>query len=219
MNFADVLSTLLDLPGPFIRSQAPFTQLMDALAFEMSLETTGNDGLLSQVQTFANAQDGWIDIWGLLFGVPRNANEGNGPYSARIQETILAWVGTPSAIQRWINLFAPGGTTTENTGGGYNINLPASMTNAQIAAFVVSLNRIRPDGVPFTVNQGSGALFLGTVEYLGAGNIIGSYLSTGASLANLTAAAITNSTAPLLPTLMLTDPILNPSLAPSSALP
>jgi hypothetical protein len=220
MQFPDVLATLLDLPSSFTRQTPWFTQLMDALGFEIALETKGNDGIAAQVQSFANAQDGWIDIWGLLFGIPRNVNEGNGPYSARIQETILAWVGTPAAVQKWLNLFAASGTNTENSSSdGYAINLPSTLSNAQIAFFLTGFNRIRPDGVPFTLTQGPGALFLGTVDYLGIGNVIGTYITTGETTLDLTFAGVTNNSSPLLPTLMLTDPILNPSLYPAQSLP
>jgi hypothetical protein len=220
MDFPAVRATLLDLPSTFTRQQAWFTQLMDSLAYEVAIETTGSDDIAAQAIAFTNAIDGWIDIWGLLFGIPRNPGEGNAPYSSRIQATILALVGTAPAIQIWLNLFAPGGTVATNPGGlGYSITFPAAMTTAQIVAFLVSLNRIRPDGVPFMATQGGGALYLGTIDYLGKGNVLGDYISGGASPAAQELAAVTLSAAPLIPSLYLSDPILNPSLAPTAALP
>ena len=68
----------------------------------------------------------------------------------RIQRTVLAWVGTLPALKAWVNFYAPGGSVFENPSGlGYTITLPAAMTAAQVQAFLLSLNRIRPAGVPF----------------------------------------------------------------------
>jgi len=92
------------------------------------------------------------------------------------------------------------------------------MSPSQVAAFLASFNWIRPDGVPFVVTQGTGALYVGTVEFLGGGMVMGSYLSSGSAGA-LALGAVTLSTQPLIPTLMFTDPILNPSLAPTLGLP
>jgi hypothetical protein len=213
MDFSAVEATLLDLPPTFTRSGGWFAQLMDSTSFASSLETEGNTDILTQVLAFANAQDGWIDIWGLLFGVPRNQNEGNGPYATRISETILAWVGTIPAVEYWVNTFAPGGSVVVNTSGfGYSVILPVAMTTAQVVAFLLSFNRIRPIGVPFTVLQGGGALYLGTVVYMGDGPMIGDYLGGSTTLAGLIN-GITLNAVPLLPSLMFTDPVLNPNLA------
>ena len=235
MQFLDALATLLDLPQPFLRPQNQwFAQLMDSFAMQISLETSGNDGIGTQVLTFpaamdvntrqvtltgSGAQDGWIDIIGLLVNLPRNQGEGNNPYAIRIVQTLLAWVGTVPAVEAWINIFAPGGSVSENSSGlGYTIALPSSMSPSQVAAFLASFNWIRPDGVPFVVTQGTGALYVGTVEFLGGGMVMGSYLSSGSAGA-LALGAVTLSTQPLIPTLMFTDPILNPSLAPTLGLP
>ena len=166
--------------------------------------------MMNQVGGFANAIDGWIDLWGLLFGVPRQDGEGNAPYAKRVSETVLAWVGTLPAVQVWVNLFAPGGTVTENASGlGYAIALPA-MTIAQVINFIVSLNSIRPVGVPFviTVAGGSG-LLLGTEAFLGAVAFEGAYLINNGSTVSNGLGATTPSAQPLIPTLFLTDPSLN----------
>jgi hypothetical protein len=220
MDFLACRATLLDLPPTFLRPTAWFTQFMDALAFEDAVGTTGSDDIMAQVQSFTQAQDGWIDVWGLLFGVPRNQGEGNGAYSTRVSETILAWIGTLPACQIWCNLFASGATVTENQPNlGYTINFPVTLTFAQIAAFLVSFNRIRPDGVPFSIMQGSGALYLGTEEYLGLAPVVGSYLTNSPLIGGLESIATTLSAQPILPALLLVDPILNPNLYPALSLP
>lgn len=220
MDFPACRATLLDLPPTFLRPTAWFTQFMDALAFEDAVGTTGSDDIMAQVQSFTQAQDGWIDVWGLLFGVPRNQGEGNGTYSTRVSETILAWVGTLPACQVWCNLFASGATVTENQPSlGYVINFPTAMTASQIVAFLISFNRIRPDGVPFSLTQGGGSLYLGTEEYLGLAPIMGSYLTGGSLTGTLETVATTLSAQPILPSLLLVDPIINPSLYPALSLP
>lgn len=210
MNFAAVQAQVNDLPASFTRQGAPYTQLVDALSGALSLWTGGTDGIASQVAAFSQAQGGWLDVWGLLFLVPRNQGEGDGPYSTRIQETVLAWVGTLPAMQAWFLLFAPGGTVTENASGmGYMISLPATMAPSLVAAFLATLNRIRPVGVPFTVQQATGGLYLGTEAFLGLGRVQGSYLVSPAAQSTLDLAALTNNAQPLIPDLLLIDPTVN----------
>lgn len=210
MNFQAVLAQLSDLPPAFRRQGAPYTQLLDSLAGTCWLPCLGIDGMAAQVSSFQSAQGGWLDAWGLLFLVPRYQNEGDGPYRARISETVLAWVATVPALQAWLDLFAPGGTVAENASGlGYAVTLPPTLSSAQVALFIASLNRIRPAGVPFTVQQAAGGLFTGTEAFFGIGRVQGAYLTEDTTQADLDLAALTNSAQPLLPSLFLTDPVVN----------
>lgn len=210
MDFASIQAILNDLPPTFTRPGAPYTQLVDAETGALVAYTLGADGTAAQATSFANAQDGWLDVWGLIAGVPRQDGEANAPYATRISETLLAWVGTLPALQRWLDLFAPGGQVAESlTGLGYIITLPATMSTAQADAFLATLNRVRPAGVPFTINAGNNGLFLGTVNVLGEGRMQGAYLSTSTTSTVLALSPLTNNAAPLLPTLYLTDPSLN----------
>lgn len=217
MDFPAVLARLNDVPSTFRRDGPPYTQLIESIASAMAVYTDSSDATSVQVQSFPAAVDGWLDVWGLLWGVPRNAGEANNPYATRITRTVLAWVGTLPALQQWAIFYAPGASVIENANGlGYNFTLPPSMTNAQVTAFLISLDRIRPAGVPFSVTQIGGGLFLGTVEFLGTGNTPGNYLS---SSVNEVAASIPSSTpnsVPLLPTLLFSDPTINPVYAPPS---
>lgn len=216
MDLPAVLAQLNDLPDTFKRKDAWYTQFVDAVATGASQYTLGIDEVFNQVTAFNNALGGWLDTWGLLFGVPRLENEADSLYEARIGNTVLAWVGTIPAIQTWINLYAPGGTVTENIGtAGYTINMPPSMTALQTQQFLQSLARIRPAGVPFNVQQTGSGLFLGTEEFLGDGRAVGNYLTAGTSTTVLTLGATTLSAQPILPGCWLTDPTLNPSLAPA----
>jgi hypothetical protein len=203
-----VLAQINDIPATFRPQGNPYAQIAVALASSVALFTNGADATEAQAIAFSNAIDGWIDVYGLLFGVPRNQNEGNIPYALRISETVLAWVGTLPAMQAWISLFAPGGSVAENPSGGYKITLPASLTAAQATAFIESLGRIRPDGVPFTVQQSGTGLFLGTEAFLGAGITLGSYLTGGGGAASPPIGATTPSAQPIIPDLFLVDPNL-----------
>ena len=213
MNLQAVQAQIGDLPATF-RSSGWSTQMMSAVAAAMALFTGGDDATMAQVSKFSVAQDNWIDLWGLLFNVPRNNSEGSIPYALRVQRTVTAWVGTLPAIQQWLNWFAPGGTVAESVSGfGYVLTLPQYMTSAQITAFLVSLGSIRPAGVPFTVQQQGVGLFAGTEGFLGDGQALGSYLAGIASPYVLGLGAYTPNSPPLIPTILLTDPSLNPSLA------
>lgn len=216
MDLPAVEAQLNDLPTTFKRDGAPYTQLIDSVASALALFTNGADATVGETQTFGVAVDGWLDLWGLLFGVPRNQGEGNQVYALRISRTVLAWVGTVPAIQAWLNFYAPGGIVAENGGGalGYTITLPSTMTIAQVQAFILSLNRIRPAGVPFNVFQIGTGMFLGTEVFLGDGRVMGTYLAGGTQSVTLSISSTTNSSQPLLPTLYFADPTINPSLAP-----
>jgi hypothetical protein len=211
MQFLDVLATLNDLPDTFKRPGAWYTQLMDSLAASLSLYTLGEDAAMNQIASFTNAAGGWLDVWGLLFGFARLAGEPDVTYKARIQNTILARVGTVPAIQYWLSLYIPGGTVIENSGTpGYVLSVPGAFTLAQIQAFLVSFNRIRPVGVPFSISQAGLGLYLGTDEWTGDGRVTGNYLTSLSTPVGLTLGASTPNSVPLLPNLLLVDPTLNP---------
>jgi hypothetical protein len=217
MDFPAILARLNDVPSTFKRDGPPYTQFVDSIASALAIYTNSSDATAVQVQSFPAAVDGWLDVWGLLWGVPRNADEANSPYATRITRTVLAWVGTLPALQQWAIFYAPGASVTENANGlGYNITLPPILTTAQVAEFLQSLNRIRPAGIPFSASQIGGGLFLGTVEFLGKNTVQGSYLTSGVSDVNASLSASTPNSVPLLPTLLFTDPTINPVYAPSS---
>ena len=210
MNFADVQAQLNDLPDTFRRQGAPYTQLMDALSGGLTSFVTGTDGVISQIAAFQQAQGGWLDLWGLLFLVPRNRNEGDDPYRIRIAETVLAWVGTLPALQAWVALFAPGGTVVENPSGfGYTLTLPPTLALSGVVEFLQNLGRIRPAGVPFVLQQASGGLYLGTEAFIAMGMMQGSYLVEPTSAQALAIAATTNNARVLIPTTLMTDPAVN----------
>lgn len=216
MDMPAVIGVLNDLPDTFRWNGAPYTQFIDAIGAAKALFTQGADATIGQVQSFnVPPLDGWLDTWGLLFGLPRVPGESNASYQARVSDTILAWVGTVPAIQVWINLFAQGGYVTENPPGtlGYSVVLPSSMNNTQIRQFLVSLNRIRPIGVPFTLFQIAGGLILNTDAFFDIGSrTAGDYLSANLIPLNALLNAVQLSAKLLLPSYLMSDPVLNPGL-------
>lgn len=212
MDFEAVQAALNDLPLTFKKLTTPYTQIIDVQTASLSIFTEGVDGTMTQ-PVFANAYGGWLDVWGLVFGVQRLTDEGDAAYAARIQWLLLAWVGTVPGLQALLDLLAPGGSVTENLPTvGYSIELPSAMTLQQIGAFFLLIQYIRPAGVPFTVSQVRGGLFLGTIVFMGRGQVMGSYLTDATKGFPLTIPALVNSAQPLLPDLYLVDPSLNPSL-------
>jgi hypothetical protein len=214
MDVSTVITQLNDLPPTFTRPGVIYAQLIQSTATGLSIYTDATEEVEKESYTFADANYGWLDVWGLLFGITRNANEADYTYRNRIQKTLEAWVGTLPAIVDWGNFILDTTiTVTENTPYfGYVISLPGSATIAQTNAFVSSLSRIRPAGVPFQIAQKSAGGFLETINYFGAPRVTGAYLNEASTYVPLAIGPVTINAVPLLPSLYLTDPLLNPSL-------
>jgi hypothetical protein len=208
----DTYRQLSDLPATFTRPGAPYTQLIDSLNNGMLYFTQGVDAILAQ--GFNAAQFGWLDVWGAIFDVLRNADESDGAYRLRISRTVLAWVGTVPSIQQWgTEMLGVQVTVTENANGlGYTLTFPGTVTSAAIAVFLASLVRVRPAGVPFTSFQQQIGLYLDTINFLDTPDVVGSYLSDGSIPIAPAFSALTNNTQPLLPEYYFIDPILNGQL-------
>lgn len=214
MNFQQVQAVLNDLPATFKRPSVPFVQWTDADTAGAYRGAGAADGIAAQVQTFDQAQYGWLDVWGLLFNVPRLGDEADSRYKATIPYVVTAGAGTPVGIAKWINAVWGVSVTVQEQlpAVGYSINFPAGLSTSQIAQIVASLGRIRPAGVPFTIGQiASNGLYLTTINFAGGAPDV-----TGAFLAGATAGGVlplgpgTNNAAPIVPTVFLTDPGLNP---------
>ena len=213
MDWAAIQNQLNDLPRTFKRQGAPYTQLIDAITAGLFFGAAGDDGTLAAAASFPSARFGWVDVWGLLFNVPRNSNEADASYMARIVYQVTAGGGPPVAIAKWIkNVFGIDATIIENLPiVGYIIQFAILLTTQQVLTIVQSLAHVRPAGVPFTVLSPDSGLYLDTINFLDGTNVTGDYL-TGANLLNLGLSAGTNNTPPTLPTLFLTDTVLNPGL-------
>lgn len=211
MNFAQVQQILTDLPRTFLRQGPPFTQLIDSLTAGNALWTQAADGILAQTN-FGLAQGGWLDFWGLLFGVPRESFEADASYRNRIVFTVTSGNGTVLGIQLWVLIvWKVVAIVTERSPVGYNIVFPATVTPAQIVQIVASIARVRPAGVPFGIFQQGTGTFLQTINFLNAPRVTGAFLSGGSGAPqSLLIPAATNNAQPLIPDLYLIDPTLNP---------
>ena len=218
MNFASVQATLNDLPYTFRKTTTPYTQLVDAWSVMLALFTDGVDGTIAQTlppgTTFLDAVGGWIDVWGLAFNIARLPAESDHLYQARVLQLLSAIIGSAPAIQIWIGLYAPGGSVSENLPAvGYTIRLPSAMTDLQNTQFFGGLQYVRPVGVPISFVAATTGLYLGTIDFAGLDTVQGSYLAGGAAGTASLLPAVQNNALPQIPTLFLTDPTLNPSLA------
>jgi hypothetical protein len=215
MNLTEVISQLNDLPDTFKRPGTIYAQLTQSFATGLTRYTDATDEIGNESTSFSEARYGWLDVWGLLFGITRNSGEADYSYSLRVEQVLMAWVGTLPAIANWAEvIYQTTVTIAENfPAPGYVIQLPGSLTIAQVDAFVASLNRIRPAGVPFQVGMQSSGLYLDTINYCGAARVTGAYLTNALTYVPLAIGPITINAVPLLPSLYLTDPTLNPSMA------
>ena len=212
MDFALVEQQLNDLPATFKRDGAPYTQVVDSLAALLDRYTNASDGSINQVADFSGAQFGWLDIWGLLFGLPRQANEADQLYGPRIQYEVMAGNGTPVGMAYWIRaVWRVSATIVEALPAlGYSITFPASVTDTQIAEILASLSRVRPAGVPITsVSRLGTGLYVTTINFLGASRVTGAYITGGTTGLGFILYPATNNAEPILPDILLTDPVLN----------
>jgi hypothetical protein len=156
--------------------------------------------------------NGWLSVWGEILGIPKNSGESDFFYSIRVQATLIAPVGTPSGIQTWSRfmLGSQAVYVTENLiTGGYAISIPANLPPQTITNWFLDLNRIRPAGIPFTVNAQTAPLMTGTYSYIGGLGFAGGYLGFGTQMIPLQISPNTNNAAPLASEVLLADPLLN----------
>ena len=215
MDFPLVQAQLNDLPSTFKRQGNPYGQIIDALTAGLYLYTQAADSVLAQGTYFPGARFGWLDTWGLLVNVPRQANEADLRYAARILYTVTAGAGSPVGIALWIykvwNLTV---TITENLPDvGYTITFPGPVSSDLLLQILESLDRIRPAGVPFIIGVPGEGLFANTINFFNAVNITGAYLTTTPSAPTASLSPATNNIEPSLPEIFLIDPVLNPGLA------
>lgn len=212
MQPSQILAQLLDIPFTFQRPGAPYSWTIASLAGGEAGYAQASDGVVAMAAGIPTAQGPWLGVWGEIYDLPRLAGEADAAYAARILFTLASPVGPPLAIQTWSQLFfqTSGIFVTEAFPTvGYSISLPAGLSTSSLAAWVSGLARIRPAGVPISVFSQTGPLMLGTYSYIGASGFAGSYLGAGVSPAGISIGASTLNARPSIPTLLLTDPLLN----------
>ena len=211
MTRAEVLTNYLQrLPSTFLRDDTTFRQWQGSLATGLGRFTQASDAVSGQM-SFPNAQGKWLDVWGLLFGLPRHDGEGDSDYRTRVAASLVTGNGPPLAIQNYMrlarNLNAP--VDEAFPAVGWSMTLPGSVTPKALSSIAQDLDRVRPAGVPYDFKILRGGLFLSTVNYFGRASLTGAYLVTPVKTIQPPIGPSTNNAKPLLPTTFLTDPILN----------
>jgi hypothetical protein len=218
MDFQDVTDRLIDLPPAYLRPGAGFQSLITSQAAAGYRYTGASDGVMNQLN-FRQAVGPWLDAWGKLFTIPRNANESDDAYQNRITMTLLAGTCSPNAILIYLQSLGLTATIVEDfVNAAYHIEFTTPLTSAAFNSLALNLASVRPAGVPFLPFQVlQGGLFLGSVNFLNAPKVTGAFLDSPLKSFTPTIAQSTNNSVPLLPTLFLTDPTLNPGLVSGAA--
>jgi hypothetical protein len=218
MQFQDVAARLGGLPPTFKRPGPGFQALANSQTAALFRYTGASDGVIQQLD-FRQAVGPWLDAWGKLFVIPRNINESDDAYQNRIVMTLLAGRCTPNAILIYLQTLGIKATLVEDfVNAAYHIQFTTPLTPAGFNALAQNLGAVRPAGVPFLPFQIlQGGLYVGTIDFLNAPKVTGAYLDTPLKSFTPTIAVSTNNSVPLLPTLFLTDPTLNPGLASGAA--
>lgn len=214
MQFADVKARLDDLPLTFTRPGPGFQTFDRSQTAALFRYTNASDGVLNQLD-FRQAVGPWLDAWGKLFVIPRNINESDDAYQNRIVMTLLAGRCTPNAILIYLQTLGITATLQEDfVHAAFHIQFTTPLTTAGFAALAQNLGNVRPAGVPFLPFEVlQGGLYVGTIDFLDAPKVTGAYLDSPLKSFTPTIATSTNNSVPLLPTLFLSDPTLNPGLA------
>lgn len=213
MDNLQVLAQINDLPPTFKRGNDVFLEFIDALVASLSRYTNAADAINGQL-VYGNAAGGWLDLWGLLFGFQRFTNESNTHYSIRILQTLTGGAGPVNAMLLWTQIVW--GVTISITEYisplcGYTIAFPATLTAVQINQILQGMSYVRPAGVPFNVVVANIGTYLDTINFYDAGLVTGAYLGGGTTPFSPSLGPATNNSPPLVPSLYLTDPTLNPA--------
>lgn len=214
MTPAIVLQRLRQLqPTTFRRQGDVYGQFEASFAALLSRYTTSQDDTTAQEGILTSGAK-WLDTYGLMYGIPRFADEDSADYLSRIQETLVSARGTPVAIETYLQLIT--GVTTAVSEDTTDCRWTASFGGPLSAALKTRVNKgvnfVRPAGVPFSFSFNAGGLYASTINYLGRSRVTGAYLISSGSGAKPDISANTNNSLPTLPTDYLTDPTLNPSL-------
>jgi hypothetical protein len=213
MQFADVKARLDDLPRTYTRLGPNYTAFDLAQTAALFRYANASDGISNQL-IFKQAVGPWLDVWGKLFGIVRNTNESDDAYQNRITFTLLAGRCTPNAILIYLQTLGITATLEEDfVNCAFHLQFTAPLTNAGFLALAQNMAAVRPAGVPFLPFQVlQGGLYVGTIDFLNAPRVTGAYLDQPLKSFTPTIAQSTDNSVPLLPTLWLSDPTLNPGL-------
>ncbi len=214
MDFQAVKARLDDLPRTYTRLGPGYQAFDLSQTAALFRYTNASDGVVNQLN-FIQARGPWLDAWGKLFVIPRNVNESDDAYQNRITMTLLAGRCTPVALLIYLQSLGITATIAEDfVNASYHIQFTAPLTSQGFASLAQNLAAVRPVGVPFLPFQVlQGGLYLGTVDFVNAPKVTGAYLDSPLKGFTPTIGASTNNSVPLLPTLFLSDPTLNPGLA------
>jgi hypothetical protein len=216
VNWADNTAILNKLPTTYSRLGPNFDIWKNSQLAVLTRFTEAADSISAQY-SYSGATGNWLNAWGELFGVTRST-EYDALFKLCITFTMLAWRGTVPGIERYMNE-ARGIPSTvienfPNVGWQLTVYPGYTLTPAQIALLPGWLAFVRPAGVPYTVKANSGGGYLSTGNFLSVTRFPGSWLRlAGSTPEGFEVPMATNNTVPLLPTTLLTDPLLNPGLS------
>ena len=220
MLWSDIQYQLNDLPDTYKRDGDTFQWVMNSLTAALDRYTNSSNAVVSMAN-FANAQGKWLDFWGqLLGGIARLNDQTDADYMALITQTILEGKGPPVAILDYVNLiYGIKANITENFPNvGWYLKFGSSFPQSQYNQLALTLDNVRPAGVPFTPFYVlGGGLYLNTINYLGRDRVTGSYIGQPVTAFNFTIPNSTNNVVSELPTIFLEDPTINPGIPQTPA--
>lgn len=214
MNYNQVLTQINTLPSTYTRTGPLFGNLMSSFAYGVSRYTESVDYMMNSNQSISTMSVMWLNFIGTFVNVPRNNNTTTAQYQNQIQSVIAEPQGTPVAILKYLNNNNILATYSDNFSGpgdfskiGWSVSLETPYKS--VSQLALSLARVRPAGVPFTINTLSGGLYVNTINFIGNIGTTGQYLSSPFTNQTFTIPATTNNIRINIPTRFLTDTTLN----------
>jgi len=208
MQYSVVASRIADLPPPFTRPDSNYAAVQASLSYALTQYCQPADST-DQQTNYGIADGGWLNVWGQLLGLPRYPSEADSVYQARVLSILIAPVGSALAIQTFATSFFHSSVTVTENFPGYTVAIPSFASVSQIDTFAVALGRIRPAGVPIIIEQIQQSFFFNNYNYFNGQGIAGVYFGGPPNFVTWPLPINTNNSQSLLPSLLLTDPVLN----------
>lgn len=214
MTYDEALQIVTSLPETFRRVGSNYSVWQTSQMIAIARFISGDDSIISQIVSVDAATAKWLDTFGELLGISRKSRESDSAFAARVQATCVANHCSPLNIIAFLSFSM--NITTEVTESFPDVGWVLSVSDSNVltdeATLADTLVRVRPAGVPFVYEYPSGGLYMTSNVFRNRPLGYGAFLSDATKTKTPTEGGATNAATSTLPTVFLTDPVINPTL-------